>query len=370
MRILILSCNTGQGHNSAASAVSKYFTAMGDTCETHDALSFWSPANSRLICSWHCFIYKNMPRLFGLGYDFEDRHPPKSDENSIMYELVIKGCEQLHRHLCENSYDRIICTHVFPAMMMTELSLRKDIHTPTYFISTDYTCHPGVSETRISGYIIPHNYLLDEFTRCGISENKICAAGMPISDSFYTNLPQETARQMLRLPQDKKIVLVMCGSIGSGPICEMTALLSQDLPPECHIVAICGKNRKAYNTLASSGRDNVTVVGYTTRVSLYMDAADLLLTKPGGLTISEAAVKHLPMVLIDAIPGCEARNLKFFCEYNFAATAQNSNALSQTVRSIFLSNTELYNMKKQLCDNFSHYACEKIYNFILQGESQ
>ena len=366
MRILILSCNTGQGHNSAAKAIKEYFESKNSNCEIKDALAFWSPQNSKLICKGHIFVYRNMPKLFGFGYDFEEKHPPHSEENSIMYEIAIKGCDGLYEYLCNNSYDAIICTHIFPAMMMTELKKRGGAYIPTYFVSTDYTCYPGVSENMLSGYFIPHSALANEFEACGIKHDLLVPSGIPIGSAFYSSVPREDARRKLHLPQDKKIVLLMCGSMGCGPIREMCELLSDIMTDDCHLVAICGSNRKLYNSIAAEHRDNVTVVGYTTRVPLYMDAADLLLTKPGGLSTTEAAIKHLPMIFIDAVPGCETKNLNFFTSHNFAYTAESTQALAATVCYYLHTPEKLAEMRERLRENFSTVAVENIYNHILK----
>lgn len=366
MRILILSCNTGQGHNSAARAIKEYFESKNSSCEIKDALSFWSPQNSKLICKGHIFIYRNLPRLFGLGYNFEERHARQNGDNSIIYELAIKGCDGLYKHLGANSYDTVICTHIFPAMMMTELKKRSCTNIPTYFVSTDYTCYPGVSENMLNGFFIPHSALVDEFVSCGIERKLLIPSGIPIASAFYSSVPREDARRKLHLPQDKKIVLLMCGSMGCGPIREMCELLSDLLNDDCHIVAICGNNRKLYNSVSADHKNNVTVVGYTTRVPLYMDAADLLLTKPGGLSTTEAAIKHLPMIFIDAIPGCETKNLNFFTSQNLAYTAESTQALAATVCYYLHTPEKLNIMRERLRENFSTVATENIYNHILK----
>ena len=118
MRFLILSCNTGEGHNSAAKAVKEYFESFGDECDIKDALAFWSPEKSKIISKGHVFIYRKMPKLFGVSYRYEENHPPKEGDESLIYELVIKGCDSLEEFLAGSSYEAVLCTHVFSAMMI------------------------------------------------------------------------------------------------------------------------------------------------------------------------------------------------------------------------------------------------------------
>ncbi|MEE1160471.1 MAG: hypothetical protein U0K70_00245, partial [Acutalibacteraceae bacterium] len=102
MRLLILSCNTGEGHNSAARAIKGYLETKNIPCEIRDALAFWSPEKSKIISKGHVFIYRKMPKLFGVSYRFEENHPPKEGDESFIYELVIKGCDSLEEYLSEN----------------------------------------------------------------------------------------------------------------------------------------------------------------------------------------------------------------------------------------------------------------------------
>ncbi|MEE1329802.1 MAG: hypothetical protein U0K18_01165 [Acutalibacteraceae bacterium] len=85
--MLILSCNTGEGHNSAAKAIKEKFISRNSECDIKDALAFWSPEKSKLISKGHVFIYRKMPTLFGVGYRFEENHPRKTATNHLYTSL-------------------------------------------------------------------------------------------------------------------------------------------------------------------------------------------------------------------------------------------------------------------------------------------
>ena len=368
MNILILSCNTGQGHNSAANAIKDYFEARNVSCDIKDALAYWSPKNSEIISKGHVFIYRNLPKLFGIGYKFEENHPPKEYETSIMYDLVTKGCRELTIDLKSSDYSAVICTHIFSAMMMTKIIKSGFCDMPSYLIITDYTCSPGVGETDLNGYFIPHTDLTSEFLAAGIKKEAIIPSGIPVNPKFYKSNSKQYAKGMLKLPEDKKIVLLMCGSMGCGPIKQLAELLPAVMPKDAHLVAICGNNRRLYSSLIKEKTQNVTVVGYTSRIPIYMDAADVILTKPGGLSSTEAAVKHLPMIFIDAVPGCETRNLDFFISHGFADTGDTARALSDLVCDYLQNESKINNMSNRLKDNFSICSTETIFNHICKGK--
>ena len=312
MRILILSANTGGGHNSASWALAEQFDKMNVACEIADCLSFISEKMSDFISWGHSYVYRKHPRLFGAGYRFEERHTPK-----FIYARCAKGADALHEKILEG-YDAVVCTHVFSGLMMTAMREKFDLRLPTYFVSTDYTCSPGVSEILADVYFIPHRMLLGEFIRGGISADKLQASGIPIGSTFYEVKEKDLAREELSLPQDKRLVVLSCGSMGAGKLEKSAIKLFEKLPEDVVLVVMCGNNEKTYETLRAVQDDRLIVVGFTDRMADYMSAADLYITKPGGLTTSEAIAKRLPMAFINAVPGCETRNFNFLIQSGVA----------------------------------------------------
>lgn len=367
MRFLILSCNTGEGHNSAAKAVKEYFESFGDECDIKDALAFWSPEKSKIISKGHVFIYRKMPKLFGVSYRFEENHPPKEGDESLMYELVIKGCDSLEEFLNTNSYDAVLCTHVFSAMMMTELKKRRKCGIKTYFVATDYTCSPGVNQTALDAYFIPHIKLTDEFAANGIPRSKLIPSGIPVRIAFYSKEEPEVAKSELSLPAGRKVVLLMCGSMGCGPIKALAECLPYQMPPDSVLVVICGNNTRLYKTLTKYPQpENLRIIGYTAKMPLYMDAADLILTKPGGLSTTEAAVKGLPMLFINAVPGCETRNYEFFLKGGGADMRGTVTELCDAVCDCLEDSERLSRMSETLKSDFPACAVEAIRNYVLK----
>ncbi len=365
MRILILSCNTGEGHNSAAKALRECFEQQQIDCDIQDALAFWSPNKSKIISHGHVFIYRKLPRLFGVSYRFEENHMKEGGEGFI-YDLVTKGCHALYQYLLAQHYDIIICTHVFSSMMITELKKHTSLSVKSYFISTDYTCSPGVNQTNLDYYVIPHSKLAEEFIQNGIPADKLITAGIPVKGAFFTKTEPTAAKKSLSLPLNKKVVLLMCGSMGCGPIKELSELLPQKLPPDAVLVIICGNNRRLYKSLTKNPLpENVRVIGYTTRMPLYMDAAELILTKPGGLSSTEAAAKALPMVFIDAVPGCETRNLEFFTKNGFADASSDPDVLTDTVCCYLHDSKKSMAQSYLLQKNFSEPATVAVYQHIM-----
>lgn len=367
MRFLILSCNTGEGHNSAAKAIKEYFEMNGSYCEIKDALSFWSKQKSKIISKGHIFIYRNLPKLFGVSYRFEENHPPKDGDESLIYELVTNGCNKLYSYLQSEDYDGIICVHVFSAMMVTKLKREGKVNIPFYFIATDYTCSPGVGESDCDLYFIPHSDLKEEFIENGIPAEKIVASGIPIKQNFYTRLEKKEAKRFLNIDEGERVVLLACGSMGCGPIKELTDKLPKVLPSGVRLVVVCGNNKKLYTHINKKGiSPNMTVLGFTTQMSLYMDAADIIMTKPGGLSSTEGATKHKPLVFINAVPGCETRNLDFFVDHGFALSGYDTKELISIITNCMLFPSDLDGVSKKIAESFNENHAKIIYENIVK----
>ncbi len=366
MKILILSCNTGEGHNSAAFAVADSFGNNNIECVVKDALAFWSPEKSKIISKGHVFLYRRMPKFFGMSYRFEENHPAKDGNDSLMYELVTKGCEALKKHLDSENYSAVLCTHVFSGMMITEIKKRYGLNIKSYFVSTDYTCTPGVSETRLDTYFLPHRLLAEEFSKNGINTDNMVSAGIPVRRDFYSKMDKVSARKKIGIRDAEKMILLTCGSMGCGPIKKLAEILSARLNKNTVLTIICGSNRRLYKALIRLNLpENIRVVGYTKRMPVYMDAADIILTKPGGLSSTESAAKKLPMIFINAVPGCETRNLDFFVSNGFAEHRESLEELALLVCDYINNNNKLTDMSQRLNIEFAECAADVIRDYIL-----
>lgn len=144
MKLLILSANTGQGHNSCAAAVREEALRAGSTCEIKDALAFLSVTISRLVCGSHVGMYRHFPRAYGKSYFYAERHPDLFDRDSAVSKTIALGAEKLRRAILLGGYDAVLCTHVMAATMLTRLIENDPFFSlPTAFLATDYTCQPG-----------------------------------------------------------------------------------------------------------------------------------------------------------------------------------------------------------------------------------
>lgn len=321
--VLILSCSTGQGHNSCARAVKEYFDKRNVDCEIEDAFRFISVDFCRFMSWGHSFMYRHLPRLFRWGYEYSKKNPRIFQTNSGIYKILTSGTENMCRYITEKNFDTVICPHVLSAIILTHMQKKYPLLLKTAMIITDYTCYPGIGATEVQKYFIPDESLTEEFVQNGISREKIAPAGIPVCQDFLKRIEKADAKRLLNIHARNKHLLIMCGSMGCGPIDKMVRLISDSLPEDTEVSVICGTNQRLQKKLERKYKESekVHIVGYTDQMNLYMDSADLCLMKPGGLSVTEAAVKKLPMAFINAVAGCEQYNIDYFVKIGAAVTS-------------------------------------------------
>lgn len=375
MRVLILSCNTGEGHNSCGKAIQEAFQTRNIECEMEDALRFVSPKFSKVMSWGHTKMYRYAPKLFRSGYQYAEVHTGIFEEQASIYKMLTSGTEQLHQFIQTEKYDTIICPHVFSALMVTDVLRQYHPELRTCFVATDYTCSPSCGESTLDAYFIPDSSLMDEFASCGVPREKLIASGIPVRKEFFIPGDKAAARQRLGLHSDCRHLLIMSGSMGCGPIRKLVKLLGERLPADCHISVICGTNYRLKKKLEQDHADQprIHMYGFRKDISMMMDSADLYLTKPGGISTSEAARKKLPMVFVDAVAGCETYNLRFFVDQGAAVTADTPEELAELTLSLLSDSEKLNKMSaafrgdsvkssaELICDYFLELTSAKLY---------
>ncbi len=322
MQTLILSCNTGEGHNACARAIKEYYDLVGQTCTIEDALSFVSEEISNLVAKGHVLIYRKLSPIFEWGYEYAQNHPQRFDADSLLYHFFARGAEDLHQHIVDEQYDNVICTHPFSALMLTEVCKRYKMNIHTAFVATDYTCCPGVNCSDLDLYFIPDPRLVDEFAGQGVPAEKILSSGIPVRQAFYNHLPKDKAKEAFGIDLAHRHIVVACGSMGCGPMEKLSQSICVHMGSDTELTIVCGTNEQLKHTMdeAHKGNSNVHIQGFVKDMPLLLDSADVYVTKPGGLSTTEAVGKHCPMVLVNAVGGCENYNLNHFLQTGKAVT--------------------------------------------------
>lgn len=354
MKILILSCNTGEGHNSSAKALQTALKLRGVECDIEDTLALRSKWLSNAISNLYDFSIKTP--LFGITYRLAQRYSSlQLKSKSPVYAFNLLYTKKLSQLIADGRYDGIICVHLFPAEAITRLRRRHRQYIPSIFVMTDYTCIPLLYETEVDRYIIPHSDLTEEFVSKGIARDKLQAVGIPVDEGRFTDcIPKEKARKIVNQLYEWNEAsgnwyMIMGGSMGFGNIVRLIQELNARTTRNDRIVCICGRNNKLQRDIEKMfpGSNKVKALGYTRKISLIMDASDVLMTKPGGITSTEAIIKKIPLVHIEPIKGLEEDNAAFFREAGIALGARS--IAEQAAQAVYLCGNET--AKQQMIQN-------------------
>lgn len=324
MNILILSCGTGGGHNSAAHAVEEELLARGHSVTFLNPYDLCGGKVSGRVDGAYISIAQNAPRAFGAIYRLGNAYR-RLPFRSPVYFANAHPAEEMAAYLAEHPMDVVMTTHIFPAEILTYLRSHGKPVPKTVYIATDYACVPFTEECKCDAYVIPSPELREDFESYGIPADKIYPFGIPVSRAFRKPVSREEARAALGLDAGHRYLLVSGGSIGAGKLEKaIGVLLRLTSGTDLRLIVVCGSNTSVYAHLHRQFGDRIILLMKTDRMAAYVRGCDLYFTKPGGLSTTEAAVMEAPLVLLPPIPGCETINRRFYCGHGMALSADAS----------------------------------------------
>lgn len=365
MNILFLTATTGGGHVKAALALMKQMEKQIPDCRTNlvDSLKYINPVVDKLITGTYLSTIKNVPGIYGKLYDI-------SEKDEFITDLV-KGfnnilSHKLYRLFEQHQPDAVICTHTMPLQMLSRLKAKGLLNIPLIGIVTDFSNHYFWKLDGIDAFIVPHEYVKEDMLKMGIPESRVHACGIPVSEDFLTTSGDKLLTLKNLGLENKPTLLIMGGSLGFGDIRTVfTSLLS--VRREVQIIVVTGNNKKLkaqLDTMAKNSDKNIRILGYTDRISELMDASSLLITKPGGITISEALVKKLPILITTPIPGQEERNARFLINEGVSVRITQCDDMDKLLEDILDKPQVMRNMSEAAAKLAKPHACEEITSLV------
>ena len=253
MKILILSCSTGGGHNACGRYIEKEFAEYNINCHFVDYFDILGPNAKKHSEKIYLNTTKGNGSLFKIAYKLGEAYS-KTGITSPVYGLNKLAKNKLYSYIQKYNYDLIISPHLFPAMAITTLKNDgKDIKLIN--VATDYHAVPFWEETKPDYFVIPHSSLKREFIEKGFKEEILLDLGISVSSSF------SKVKNNLNLPTNKDIVLITSGSMGFGKMKDIVKSLLDNIP-NIYVVAICGNNQTLYSALKELNNKNLLVKGF------------------------------------------------------------------------------------------------------------
>lgn len=343
-RVLFCSVSIGAGHDLAAKAVVQEIEHRYPDCQTKivDTFKYINPVLNKVIVGSYMESLKFNPKIWGYLYSQAEEEDKFVDLGHILSKLLSVKMEKL---INEFNPEAIICTHAFPAGILSILKGQGKIRVPLLAIMTDYTVHPFWIHEHVDKYVLPSEQLKYDIISCGVEENKILATGIPLRRQFIKPGNRTELRQKLGL-NDELTVLVMGGGLGLGEIEEIIRCLG-NADINIQVITVTGKNDRLWAKLQTVFVINkVKIFGFIDNVSEIMSVSDFIITKPGGLTTAEVLSQGLPMIIVNPLPGQEFRNTDFLLNAGVAVKVRKTEHLVPQLKLLMSCPTRMKQMKE------------------------
>ncbi len=365
LRVLVFSATFGAGHLRAAEALIEAVRKKSPEAEiTHlDFGAFISKTLNTIVKNTYIELIKHTPRLYGMFYYRTSKIRPQS---LIQRFINILGRKEFLDYIKGLNPDVIICTYPVIAGVLGELRFKGVIHAPVVSVVTDYGVHSQYIQRGVDLYIAGCQDVYKDLIAGGIARERIRITGIPVDPKFEEELDRAEIAEKLNLKLIRPTILVMVGAYGvlggSKHICRF--LLDSSSPLQ--VLVVCGRDEKLYRSLESlEGRNPMVCYGYINNVEELMSVSDLVITKAGGLTVSESLTKKLPMIIYKPIPGQEEENACFLERIGAAKLAKTEEELEATIQYLLSHPEEIESMRRAAAKALPGHAAERAVEEIL-----
>jgi processive 1,2-diacylglycerol beta-glucosyltransferase len=317
MRILIATITAGGGHLAAAAALEEAWRAArpDDVVERIDLLKFFSPLHKKIHSDGYLALVERAPEIWGMVFAKTDNPKVARTMNKLKRLFPSNSRQKFERHVKQFKPDVVLCTHYLPLELLGHRKKDKDCLAPmTVSVITDFEAHALWMDSCVDLYCVAAEETKARLVARGAKAENIVATGIPIAVKFSAKVDVKAVRKQYGLRDDLRVMLVLSGGFGMGPVAEILEELDK-VPAEFQTVVVTGRNEELRRDLAAQDRKHPThILGFASNMHELMAISDLVITKPGGLTSSEALAMGKPLFILNPIPGQEAANSDFLLE--------------------------------------------------------
>ena len=330
--VLILSASYGGGHNQVAKALTQAMQMQtpGIKITTVDYCDLLAPFFNRLTQ----FGYSQSIRHFPVGYAFYYQAMGKMSPDSFWQKRLNRmGYSELIMLVNRLQPRVIVSIFPLPAGVLSQMKETGDLKIPVVTVITDICVHNQWIHPHTDLYLVGSTEVANGLVNRGIPKERIAVTGIPILPDFSRNFSKSEVKREFDCEEDDKIVLFMGGNEGVFGSTKFHHILS-DLPAKTKLLLITGNNQDLYDKLHPlvARFPNFRLIQYHQNMASLMEAAHVLVTKAGGVTISEAMVKGLPMIIYKPIPGHEEANANYLWRHRAAIIAKGEHRLKTALQ--------------------------------------
>ncbi len=341
MKILITHATAGAGHQKAAEAVRDGLQSNPNHQVTLvDALDYTNPFFKNTYKNSYTFLITRWPKVWGVFFGLVDiawLQPLVKIARRIQNGL---NGRKLQQFMIDQQFDYILSTHFMPIEVASALRKKGLIKSKIMACVTDFDVHRIWLGDAVDRYCVASGWTLEKVKKLGVSSEKITVTGIPSNKKFSVKYDVPALKNQFALDQTQFTILIATGSFGIGPIEEIIDALN-----DFQIIVVCGHNKNLYQRLSTKANERVKILGLVNNMHELMAVSDMMVTKPGGLSITEALVSHLPMIFFNAIPGQETGNIRVLKEYGVGISDCTIEQIAKELRAIRLSSTKLQELR-------------------------
>jgi processive 1,2-diacylglycerol beta-glucosyltransferase len=370
-KILLLSVSAGAGHVRAAEAIQAHATASGSNIAvTHlDVMNFVTPGFRKLYTDAYIKLVNKAPALWGYLYQITNDAKPDSSMQRLRRAIERLNTQALLKELLSFQPDAIVCTHFLPAELLSRMIRKDRLSCPVWVQVTDFDLHRMWVHEHMAGYFAANEEVAFRMRAQGIDAQAIHVTGIPVMPGFSQAPDRAACARELGLDPHRTTFLLMGGGAGLGSLDTVAERLLA-LQGDFQLVALAGKNADALaklQALATRHPGRLLPQGFTNQVERLMACADLVITKPGGLTTSECLAMGLPMIVNAPIPGQEERNADFLLEQGVALKAFDAVSLEFRIRQLLENPGRLSEMRARAKTLGRPAAGPHVLDIVLEG---
>ncbi|MDV3428121.1 MAG: glycosyltransferase [Bacillota bacterium] len=341
-KLLILTASTGAGHNQAANSLSQAFMEKGYYVNKYDFLKEGDKFLNIVVAEGYDFLAKSLPRVYGNIYKLSD-HKTLNDRLLKKYPKRLEN--RLLKFIQESKPDIIIGTHPLSVAVIGKLKEKDIIDIPFISIVTDFKAHYAYIDNNVDAYITASEYTKTTLMERDVPEDKVFPFGIPVKKEFYVT-PKEIKEE------SRFSILMMSGSMGLKGIGAVLKELTNN-KNKLKVTVVCGNNKELYDDLNDKylpyyGKGELNILGFTNEVPKLMSESDVIISKPGGLTVSEALICKLPLIIPFAIPGQEEENSEFLVNAGAAISMDDIDNLNDIIDKLIESPEIIKRMKDNI----------------------
>lgn len=352
MNILILSASTGGGHMRASKAIEGYMTQKNKDINVKivDSLLYISPILNKTVTGGYVYLATKTPKLYGKLYDLTNKDHKLANFVTRLNNIFANKLLPL---IDDFKPDVIITTHPFPTEMVSRLKSKREINIPLICIMTDYAPHKAWINDKVDAYIVANDDMVAKMASEGIDSRCIYPYGIPVDEVFFEEKEKQLVIEELGLNKNLPTILMMAGSFGVSNVFDVYENI-MDIDLDFQIILVTGRNQKLYKhfeEVVGNSPKKTKLIYFTDEINKFMQASDIIITKPGGLTVTEALACNIPMAVFDAIPGQEEENAEFLLKHNMAVRIKDGNSCREAIVELLKDGEKLEDMK-EACKSF------------------